>query len=486
MGVAVNESGDDLKVRLLQAAEVAARFPITLRDAAQSFQRLSLRGAAAADQFRDTGVNAWLGLTDAAKMGAEDSIKAWDAAFAQIEKDGTSAISRLADSYEGRMSMLSDAWFRLRANIAQGGLMDGVKAGIASLTDTINQLANVFALSWEQIGAAAYAGGIYIGAQLAAGILRGVADIAGKIDPRQFIPVFGDDIVQRLNPIVVGFGALADEAARAGQEAKESLRYLLDLGQAGADANTTTARERERRENIIIPAAPTGARGISADAPDSGLSRPATPFDRADITANLDKRMRDLVPDGKDILPDVTAHDVTGWAAEWRPRFDSEMSDFDKDLAAGAIAIGENLINGLIDGTLDMMDVLKSALKIVVSVITGGLTSGLGIFSPSRVTYGFGQNIVQGMMLGMDSMTQPLATSTRRLAGIVTNELGAVTSATVAGGIALPQVGGLGATVGEPLKLQATINTDDTSRHPPWALDWLAQANVELRYSGEP
>jgi hypothetical protein len=124
-----------------------------------------------------------------------------------------------------------------------------------------------------------------------------------------------------------------------------------------------------------------------------------------------------------------------------------------------------------------------SPVTAALSSVTDTLTSAFRVTDQPQI---FGRELGFSLVRGLDETAAPLVAATRRLAGIVTNELGAVTSATVAGGIALPQVGGLGATVGEPLKLQATINTDDTSRHPPWALDWLAQANVELRYSGEP
>jgi hypothetical protein len=132
------------------------------------------------------------------------------------------------------------------------------------------------------------------------------------------------------------------------------------------------------------------------------------------------------------------------------------------------------MVIGIIQGTLNMGEVLKRFLiGFALSFIMKPLKISLGLLSPSKVTYGFGQNIVLGMIGGMDSMGGALAAATGRMTGTVT------------GGLALPQVGGISGVVGRPATLTAKINTADTSAHPPWALDWLAKGNIELRYAGE-
>jgi hypothetical protein len=142
MSVAVNKSGDDLETRLRQVAEISARFPISLEDAARSFQRFSLAGAASAIQFRKAGVNAWLGVQLGAQVSAEESRRLWDEAFNRIEADGTSATLRLSRSWVGILSMIEDSWFFFRARLARHGLFDAAKSAIDAVRRALDELRN--------------------------------------------------------------------------------------------------------------------------------------------------------------------------------------------------------------------------------------------------------------------------------------------------------------------------------------------------------
>jgi hypothetical protein len=161
------------------------------------------------------------------------------------------------------------------------------------------------------------------------------------------------------------------------------------------------------------------------------------------------------------------------WFADLRPQWKLAAEEWAGSAEEQMGRIGVRLVKGLVDGTASAKDLLVQAALQIAAHFFPPLKLALGLFSPSKVTYGFGQNIVLGMIGGMDSMGGALAAATGRMTGTVT------------GGLALPQVGGISGVVGRPATLTAKINTADTSAHPPWALDWLAKGNIELRYAGE-
>lgn len=67
--------------------------------------------------------------------------------------------------------------------------------------------------------------------------------------------------------------------------------------------------------------------------------------------------------------------------------------------------IGKNIVQGLIDGVSSMMGSIgRAILALVPGPIVGVFQDLLGIHSPSRVFRGFGVNIGQGLILGLDDM----------------------------------------------------------------------------------
>jgi tape measure domain-containing protein len=81
--------------------------------------------------------------------------------------------------------------------------------------------------------------------------------------------------------------------------------------------------------------------------------------------------------------------------------------------AAGwLVGIGKNIIDGLISGISSMMGAIgRAILSIVPEAIRGPFEQALGIHSPSRVFKGYGINIGQGLILGVDKMGPKIARS---------------------------------------------------------------------------
>lgn len=68
--------------------------------------------------------------------------------------------------------------------------------------------------------------------------------------------------------------------------------------------------------------------------------------------------------------------------------------------------IGKDIIQGLIDGIKNKVTAVANAVKDVTDKITGKIKGILGIKSPSRVFMGFGENISEGLAIGIDDMAR--------------------------------------------------------------------------------
>ncbi|UIW13269.1 tape measure protein [Arthrobacter phage Crewmate] len=122
--------------------------------------------------------------------------------------------------------------------------------------------------------------------------------------------------------------------------------------------------------------------------------------------------------------------------------------------------VGRNIIQGLIDGIGSMMGAIgRAILSLVPGPIVGVFKNLLGIHSPSRVFRGFGVNIGEGLVLGIQDMHGGVKKAVEKLAGIPAGV--SVKAPTVAaGGVtgALATVAGSG--------LQPTIHQENHFNTP--------------------
>ena len=85
-------------------------------------------------------------------------------------------------------------------------------------------------------------------------------------------------------------------------------------------------------------------------------------------------------------------------------------------------SIGEFAVSGLINGMLSKQGDLLSAVQSLASIVSDAFTSALDIHSPSRVMRGYGINIGEGLILGINDMVGKVAGATRRLSNAVTDK----------------------------------------------------------------
>jgi tape measure domain-containing protein len=88
--------------------------------------------------------------------------------------------------------------------------------------------------------------------------------------------------------------------------------------------------------------------------------------------------------------------------------------------AAGwLVGIGKNIIDGLISGISSMMGAIgRAILNIVPAAIRGPFEAALGIHSPSRVFKGYGINIGQGLIQGVDKMEGKIKSSMENMVAL--------------------------------------------------------------------
>ena len=92
------------------AAGAAASFGIDFQTSASQLQRALTSGAASADTFRERGVNAFVGLQAGATITAEETAQAFMDNFDKI----TAGVGDLAQSFDGKLSMIGDAAFKVK------------------------------------------------------------------------------------------------------------------------------------------------------------------------------------------------------------------------------------------------------------------------------------------------------------------------------------------------------------------------------------
>ena len=116
---------------------------------------------------------------------------------------------------------------------------------------------------------------------------------------------------------------------------------------------------------------------------------------------------------------------ITGVAAliiNWSPvglfykAFAAVMRYFNIELPANFTDFGANLIDGLVSGITSKLAAAKESIVSFGSSIKSWFMETLDMHSPSRVFMGFGDNIVQGAVIGIDRTTPQAGIAATRLA----------------------------------------------------------------------
>jgi hypothetical protein len=102
--------------------------------------------------------------------------------------------------------------------------------------------------------------------------------------------------------------------------------------------------------------------------------------------------------------------DVVHWFEELPGRILHYVGDFGSLL----VSAGKNLVEGLISGIESAASWLHSKIDGLGHDAVGWFKDALGVLSPSKYTRVHGQMLIQGLIVGMDSMHGPLAAAVNR------------------------------------------------------------------------
>ena len=115
----VKGGSEEIKKLMPIIVDLSAGTGIAVQEVTGQMIRMYSAGAASADMFRERGVSAALGFQAGVSYSAEETMKT---IISQWE-DGTSkfagAADALRDTWEGRVSMMQDAWFKFASAIGE-------------------------------------------------------------------------------------------------------------------------------------------------------------------------------------------------------------------------------------------------------------------------------------------------------------------------------------------------------------------------------
>ena len=142
----VSKNADELQKMLEITGRVATVTGLDFRTTAEQIQRSFSAGVASADIFRERGVRDLLGFKAGATVTAEETAEAFERVFGSNGRFAN-ATSDLANTLEGRLSMIGDKFFNFQKVVAESFFI-GLKQEIGALDkaledneDTIQKVA---------------------------------------------------------------------------------------------------------------------------------------------------------------------------------------------------------------------------------------------------------------------------------------------------------------------------------------------------------
>lgn len=152
-----------------------------------------------------------------------------------------------------------------------------------------------------------------------------------------------------------------------------------------------------------------------------------------DVAHDFDAVRHAVAELGHDIATwfDRIRHDIAQWAGDVRSDTDKVVRWFEglpgrimsavESLPGKMLSFGKDIVRGLISGVESMAGTLKNAIiDLIPGPIRGVVEDLLGIASPSKVFHGYGQNIVQGLISGVDAGSPQLKSAMTRMTHTVT------------------------------------------------------------------
>jgi len=130
----VNELNDLLTI----TGDLAAVSGLSFAETGMQLQRAMAGGIASADLFRERGISAFLGFEAGVSYSGERTKRM----IKDMWRDGTTtaagATLELADTFQGQVSMMQDAWFKMKLAIADTGVFEEASKVIVGITEGLS------------------------------------------------------------------------------------------------------------------------------------------------------------------------------------------------------------------------------------------------------------------------------------------------------------------------------------------------------------
>lgn len=246
----VTGGADEIAGLMPIIADLAAVSGLSIQQTTEQIVRAFSAGIGSADLFRERGITAMLGFQAGATVSAQETrdqiIAAWNDAGSKFR----GASERMAGTWDGIVSMLSDRWFQFRNLVAESGLFDAAKEMLEDLLDHVDTamktIAPILQSNSENIKQAMEQLGIIAGVSFGEGIIRAILALQDKM--REILPPVFEQIADFMAKIFGGAFAemLADQAAKARDTALKELEGIAE------QARILVGR-REREAGAVAP-----------------------------------------------------------------------------------------------------------------------------------------------------------------------------------------------------------------------------------------
>lgn len=147
MGAATSLSGvlkggvDEIKMVMPIITDLATVSGLSIEETTGQIIRSFSAGIGSADLFRERGISAMMGFQQGVSYSAEETRDRIIAAFADSESKFRGASKKMANTWGGLTSMLSDRWFQFKNMVADAGLFDAAKRAIGTVLDKLTEMA---------------------------------------------------------------------------------------------------------------------------------------------------------------------------------------------------------------------------------------------------------------------------------------------------------------------------------------------------------
>jgi hypothetical protein len=130
---------DEINQWMPMIGDLAAVTGLSVEDTTSQVIRMYSAGAAAADMFRERGVLSMLGFKAGVSVSAEETREIMMREWSKADSQFRGATDRLAKTWSGMVSMLSDKWFKFRTDTMDAGLFDFMKEGLSQINDFLDE-----------------------------------------------------------------------------------------------------------------------------------------------------------------------------------------------------------------------------------------------------------------------------------------------------------------------------------------------------------